>query len=252
MRLHSDLLHALDAATFASEALGIEPDAWQADVLRSSSSRLLLNCCRQSGKSTTAGVLGLHTALYRPGALVLIVSPSQRQSTELFRKVSDLVTRLPQRPDMVEDTKTSATFGNGSRIISLPGTEGTIRGYSAASLIIEDEAAWVSPETHDAVLPMLAVSRGRLVLMSTPFGKRGHFHAEWTRGGDDWERVQITATDVVRIGDDFLDEQRRRMSEMKFRAEYLCEFTETDDAVFAYADIDAALSHSVSPLFGAS
>jgi hypothetical protein len=31
--------------------LGLEPDAWQVEVLESTHSRLLLNCCRQAGKS---------------------------------------------------------------------------------------------------------------------------------------------------------------------------------------------------------
>ena len=56
MLLHSDLLRALDASLFAREALGIDLDPWQAEVLTSASTRLLLNVTRQGGKSTTAAV----------------------------------------------------------------------------------------------------------------------------------------------------------------------------------------------------
>ncbi len=38
-----------------------------------------------------------------------------------------------------------------------------------------DEAARVSDELYRAVRPMLATSGGRIVLLSTPFGKRGFF-----------------------------------------------------------------------------
>jgi hypothetical protein len=99
---------------------------------------------------------------------------------------------------------------------------------------------------------MLAVSRGRLVLMSTPWGQRGHFHAEWEQGGDDWERVRITAYDCPRISDEFLAEQRRRMSDLKFRSEYLCEFTSTEDAVFRLEDVMGAMSDNVTPLWAAA
>ena len=67
-------------------ALGLVPDPWQSEVLRSDSRRLLLNCCRQSGKSTTTAILALHRALYAPESLILMVSPGLRQSGELFKK----------------------------------------------------------------------------------------------------------------------------------------------------------------------
>jgi len=76
--------------------MGVEPDPWQARLL-DSDERALVLCHRQAGKSTTAAVLGLHPAIYHPGSLVLILSPSLRQSGELFRKVKASYTAL-QRP----------------------------------------------------------------------------------------------------------------------------------------------------------
>lgn len=68
------------------------------------------------------------------------------------------------------------------RIVSLPSSEATVRGFSGAALIVEDEASRVPYDLYCAMWPMLAISGGRLVLMSTPFGKRGHFFEEWTQG----------------------------------------------------------------------
>jgi phage terminase large subunit-like protein len=53
---------------------------------------VLLNCSRQSGKSTVAASLAVYEALALPGALVLLLSPSLRQSQELFRKTLDVQT----------------------------------------------------------------------------------------------------------------------------------------------------------------
>src|SRR5947209_6815711 len=64
---------------------GLTPDPWQEKLLRSSSSRLLLLCSRQAGKSQTAAALALKTALLEPPALILVLSPTLRQSGELFR-----------------------------------------------------------------------------------------------------------------------------------------------------------------------
>ena len=82
-----DLAHALDPVAFVQDRLKFEPDPWQARLLRSCAPWILLNCCRQSGKSTTTAAVALHTALYDPG-LILLVSPSLRQSKELFAKVT--------------------------------------------------------------------------------------------------------------------------------------------------------------------
>ena len=71
-------------------AAGMEPDPWQRDLLSSPAARLLVLCTRQAGKSETAAALALHTALFQPGSLTLLVSPSLRRSVELFRKVLHL------------------------------------------------------------------------------------------------------------------------------------------------------------------
>src|SRR6185436_3102472 len=73
---------------------GMTPDLWQANLLRSHAERVLLLCCRQAGKSTIAAALGLHRAMLVPRSPVLLLSPSLRQSSELFRKVRDLFNAL--------------------------------------------------------------------------------------------------------------------------------------------------------------
>lgn len=46
LAIATDLCAALDPVTFARR-VGLAPDLWQADVLRSDASRLLRNCARQ-------------------------------------------------------------------------------------------------------------------------------------------------------------------------------------------------------------
>ncbi len=243
-----DLQLALDPVAFANE-LGFEPDPWQESVLRWTGKRLLMNCSRQSGKSTTASILGLHRALYHPKSLVLLVSPSLRQSSELFRKVTEFLDNLSVRPNLLEDNKLSCTLENKSRIVSLPSSEATIRGFSGANLIIEDEASRVSDDLYRTIRPMLAVSSGKLILLSTPFGKRGHFYEEWINATA-WERVRVPATECPRISPEFLEEERRSLGDWWFRQEYMCEFMETIDQVFGYDLVIKALSSDVEPLFG--
>lgn len=242
-----DLKLSLDPVAFAKE-LGFTPDPWQEKVLRWSGNRILLNCSRQSGKSTTAAILALHKSIYELDSLILLVSPSLRQSSELFRKVTDLLNKLTVRPKKLEDNKLSCTFENRSRIVSLPSSEATIRGFSGASLIIEDESSRVPDELYLAIRPMLAVSGGKLILMCTPFGKRGHFFGEW-ENGQGWERVEIKADVCPRISKKFLEEERLSLGDWWFKQEYMCEFVEPIDQIFGHDLIMQSLSSEVKPLF---
>ena len=247
VQLSHDLELALDRVAFA-EALGLDPDPWQRDLLRSSSERVILNCSRQSGKSTMTAVITLHRALYHPGSLILCLAPALRQSQELFGKVLSFYRDLGRPVSPQAERKLSLELENGSRIVTLPGTEKTIRGFSGTALLVLDEAARVADELYFAVKPMLAVSGGALMMMSTPYGKRGVFFEEWTgRGG--WERYEVPADKCPRISEEFLEEERASLPPWVYRQEYECSFEETEDQVFTTDLIDRAVTSEVKPLF---
>jgi len=229
---------------------GMTPDDWQAKLMRATWKRALLLCSRQAGKSSVAGALTLAEALTRPRSLILLLSPTLRQSGELFRDKLLPLWRALGRPLLDRPpTQLTLELSNGSRIISLPSSEGGIRGYSGVRLLVVDEAARVPDDLYRAVRPMLAVSQGRLIAMSSPFGKRGFFYEEWT-SSHEWERVRITAEECPRISPEFLAEEREAIGERWFNQEYRCSFEDMIGAVFRQEDIDAAFSDTVTPLFG--
>jgi hypothetical protein len=229
--------------------LGLEPDRWQTSLLYSDAPRMLLLCSRQAGKSQTAAAVALKTALLAPQSLILLLSPSLRQSGELFRdKFLPLYRRWTNACPARRETALELELANGSRIVSLPGTEQTIRGYSGVKLLVIDEASRVADALYCAVRPMVAVSHGRLVALSTPFGKRGWFHDEW-HSTSSWERVRITAEECPRIPASFLAEERLALGPRWYRQEYECSFEETIDAVFSSEDIAAAFQHDGRPMF---
>jgi hypothetical protein len=235
--------------TTGEDWLGFEPDAKQGDLLRRDVRRLLLNCTRQWGKSTITAAKAVARAQEREGSLTLVVSPSARQSGEFLRKAAAFVRRMGIPPRGDGDNEISLLFPNGSRLVGLPGTEATVRGFSAVSLMLIDEAARVSDEMYKAVRPMLAVGDGDLWLMSTPFGKRGFFWEEWTKGGALWERVTVPATECPRILASFLEEEKASLGDRWFRQEYLCEFLEAEDVLFRREVIERAITDEVKPLF---
>jgi hypothetical protein len=249
VELRDDLRLALDRVAFA-EKLGIVPDGWQEDLLRSSAERVLLNCSRQSGKSTMSAVIALHRALYHPGSLILCLAPALRQSQELFAKIAGFYRDLGRPVSPIGERKLSLELENGSRIITLPGTEKTIRGFSGVSLLIVDEAARVEDELYFAVRPMLAVSGGALIMLSTPYGQRGIFYEEWTSGDSrEWQRFRVSAEQVPRISPAFLSGERRALGSRWFEQEYLCVFGELEGAVFSREAIERMFDTEYKLLF---
>ncbi len=232
----------LRVSEFARRRLGFEADDRQAAALNSQAKRGILNCTRQWGKSTVLAVKAVHRAWTVAGSLVLVASPSERQSAEFLRKAAGFLMRLgvPRRGD--GDNASSLALPNGSRIVGLPGTEGTVRGFSAVSMLLIDEAARVQDATYKSLRPMLAVGKGDLWLMSTPRGQRGFFYESWINGGETWERHSVPATECPRIEAGFLEEERGELGSTWFAQEYLCEFVDGGGGWFGRRLVEGALS----------
>ena len=241
---------SFDPSLFMERAYDISPDPWQQEFLLLSPKRMLILCSRQSGKSTTCGALALHRATFSPNSLTLIVSIRMRQAQETLRKVKgglDLVSRITG--GVKYETQSMLEFPNGSRIIALPGGQESVRGFSNVSLVIIDEAAQVPDELYNSLRPVMAVSQGDLIALTTPWGQRGWFYNAWTGGdGIAWEKTKITAPECSRISAEFLEEERNSMGEWMFRQEYLCEFVDPQDQYFSHDMILNAITDEVQPL----
>ena len=198
-----------------------------------------------------SGIIALHRALYHPGSLILCLAPALRQSQELFGKVLGFFRELGRPVPQQAENRLGLELENGSRIVTLPGGERTVRGYSGAALLIVDEAARLDDALYYAIRPMLAVSGGALMMLTTPYGKRGVFFEEWT-GGVGWKRYEVPARECPRIPLEFLEEERQALPPWVYRQEYECSFEETEDQVFTTDMIDRAVTSDVKPLFEAS
>lgn len=246
LSLASDLARALDPLAVARSA-GIDPDPWQREVLECDHPRILLNVHRQGGKSVTVASLAINQALDDPG-LIITGSPSQRQSGELLRKIIEVLHAAEPDIELETLSATELELSNGSRIVSLPGTEKTVRGFSSPKLILLDEAARIDDEYFVAVKPMLATGGGRMIQLSTPWGRRGQFFNNWEYGRDTWRRFRVAATDCPRISAAFLAEEQRELGPLRYASEYLCEFVDAAEQFFPSSLIEAALSAEVHPL----
>jgi len=209
---------------YCKEKFGIQPDKWQLRLLEAKKN-VVIRAGRQVGKSTGVALKAFFYALENPDKTILIVAASQRQSGLLFEKVKSLF--VEAEPELIAEdpTLTRLILKNGTRIYSLPAgrTGYAIRGFSI-DLLIADEAAFISEAVWVALIPMLAVTQGKLILLSTPFGKGGYFYECF--GDKDYIHFHINSEHCPRIPKTFLDKEKARMSKMEYAQEYLGEFIE--------------------------
>jgi hypothetical protein len=238
----------LDPALLFGSAGLDPPEPWQCRVIRSIAKRLAVLCPRQVGKTTTVAAYALNCALHKPNFIVLIVSPSERQSDLLLERAIDIFVALQHKPTGGRKVTRRLELQNGSRIISLPGNEKTIRGLSA-DLIVIDEAARVPDELFSTVVPMVAAREGRIVALSTPFGKRGFFYKACTGLHSRWSVVKIKAEESRRLSVESLDEARQTLDPHWYRQEFECEFLGDSTLYFPPELIEAAIDENIEPFY---
>ena len=200
-------------------------DRWQEEVL-STEGNICLRAGRQVGKSTVISVKAGEYAVKNKNKTILIIASVERQAYLLFEKTLDYIYR--QHPKMIKKGKDRPTkhrilLENGSQIYSLPtGLSGYgIRGFTI-DLLIADEAAFIPEEVWTSVTPMLAITKGNIILLSTPCGKSGYFYNCFNN--DSFTRFHVSSEDCPRKNDQFLNEEKKRMTKMQYAQEYLGEF----------------------------
>src|SRR3954463_710125 len=223
-----------DPIAWAEGIAELTLDPWQRAVLLSTAPRLLLNATRQSGKSTAAALKAAWTVLQ--GGLAVVVSPSLRQSSYLFRKLARHL--VASDASFRRETLTEVELVAGGLAVSLPGDRpAMLRGLSlrhegGPAVLIVDEASRVRDELWATVSPMLAAApAAQQILLSTPAGASGEFHRAWS-SGEDWQRVQITADQCPRISAAHLAAERIRLGDALYRQEYFGAFVSAPGSVF--------------------
>jgi hypothetical protein len=194
---------------------------WQRQMLEETRDTFLLKG-RQVGATEVASALAIHTARSKAGSTTAIISPSQRQSSEVTARARHGFWLLGET--LRQDSVSLLRLANGSRVISLPGNARGIRGYSC-DLVILDEAAWIPAETFTAARPLTAATGGRLIVQSTPGAPVGPFYELAENVPDDWASFKVRCDEVPTISAEFLDRERRQMAPDLYAQEYEAEFS---------------------------
>ena len=229
----------------------MELDKWQKDVL-ACKGNVVLRSGRQVGKSTVISQKAGEYACNHPQKTILVIASVERQAFLIFEKIlayiydnhKNLIKRGKDRP-----TKSRIRLTNGSVIHCLPtGLSGYgIRGYTI-DLLIADEAAFIPEEVWTAVTPMLAVTKGDIILLSTPFGKGGYFFRCFE--DETFTSFHVSSEDCPRISKEFLEQEKKRMSRLQYAQEYLGEFVDELRRFFSTELIQSCMQPFVLPKEG--
>ena len=175
----------IDPVIFARVFCKFYPHWYQAQILRDFAQNISIRMGRQMGKTSSIAIFALWYAYNRPDALtsydkvtVVIIAPSQRQSKIMYDQIRSYIHANPLlEASVVKSTLDRIELDNNSVIHNFPVGDSAekVRGFSI-NLLIVDEAAYIRERVYTAVLPSLASTNGRLVLIGTPAARAGMFY----------------------------------------------------------------------------
>lgn len=200
-------------------------DPWQQEVLNTEGN-LCLRAGRQVGKSTIIGLKAAKFALENPKKTIMVISKTERQAELLFAKILMNINELKKseiKKGKDRPTKHKIQLKNNSIIYCLPtGETGFgIMGYTI-DLLIADEAAWIPEEVWMSVTPALAITRGAIWLLSTPYLKEGYFYNAFQ--DPSFTSFHTTSEDCPRKDQAFLDHKKATLTKAQYAQMYLGEF----------------------------
>jgi hypothetical protein len=214
-----EIAYRIDPASWVREVLAMTPEPWQETYLRApAGASVLALTARQRGKTTTAAWAIAHTMVFRPNSLSVIACPAQRQSAEAVRRVREALTKADH--ELKSDNVYGLELTTGARVLTLPGSDDSIRGMTVDGWIVADEAARLPADLIAALRPMRARRpQARFAMLSTAWSRTDPFWAAWSDGDPSWIRLQATA-ETAPFSPQFLDKERRALGDHAFQREY--------------------------------
>lgn len=191
---------------------------------------------RQRGKTfLTEGIL-LHYAINQAHSINAMISPTLAQSRKVFKEIvngiyaSGIIAKK-------NETLLEIELINGSTIFFKSSEMGDgLRGFKVSGILILDEAAYLTDDILELILPWRQVSNAPMLLVSTPKIRQGAFYSYWLQGLEDGENIKsIDWCDwdtSCLISEDMIKQYKKVMTANQFKSEILGEWLDDDGMVF--------------------
>lgn len=227
-------------------ARGFHPFSYQRDVIdeikdaRGTGKVVCVLSSRQKGKTMMCANILLYYAINHPKTKNICLSPTLKQAKSIYKTITSA---LANKGMMVASNGTDLeiTLITGSVISFKSAEQGeALRGYTITGIGIIDEAAFISDDVFNLVLPWFDFHKAPMLLVSTPFIRSGFFFKYYNYG---LERIHNTVT-INWSDEKYIEDIRKvlpleRLLEYKamlpknvFKTEYLGEWLDDDGVVF--------------------
>jgi len=232
-----------------------EPFKYEAELLNDSEKKLrVIRKSRQVGITTTIAHEVVWKGILFSNKLILIISPSDRQSQIVMTKIHAIIDSNEElKKEIIKRNLSEIIFSNNSKIFSLPNNPDRFRGFAATDIYLDEAAHFLNDEPVWAVIkPMLIATKGTLTIISTPFGKRGLFFEQYQyavnqKGLDPEVKFYdfFPSTISPLINDVDLEKEKKNMTDLEFQQEYLGEFVEAVDTYIPMELIEPCVDPSL-------
>lgn len=212
-------------------------DDWQREII-DYDGNVLLCTGRQVGKTLTMSRKAALYMLKHPKTQIIVVSLTEDQAKLIIVMILDYLEKnhkkeISQKKD--KPTQNRIRLRNGSGVLARPvgNTGDAVRGFTADVLII-DEASRMPELAFEAARPTLLTTKGKIWMCSTPFGKQGYFYESYLNRQKRFRIWHVSSTEVIsnrpisqkwtedqrKISIEFLNQERKDMTELQFGQEY--------------------------------
>jgi hypothetical protein len=237
---------------------------YQKALLADRSPARLVCKSRQVGITAVLALETCHIALHQPGATILWLSKDREAASLALGYAKTALRGLDAK--LERDAETFIRLENGSKVISLPASPATARGFAATAVYL-DEFAHVhyAQEVYQSVEPTVAQG-GRITAISTPAGKANLFFLLWSgQQGGEWSRQTIYWYDCPAYNPDgyrllavaerqtvgergeWYRQMRPKFTAQSWAQEFCCDFAGSGAARFRPGDVERAHQGASGP-----
>lgn len=222
--------------------INIDLFPWQSDCLQQIINNKhkihVIKSRRQTGKSILMELVLLKFALENNNGSVYYVLPSYKQCVKIWDELIKMIenTCFVKK---INNTLFQIKLVNGTEIqfFSAEQKISSLQGYTARSLLIVDEGAFISEDVYNAILPWTNTCQPTTIFISTPQFKVGTFYNFWCDGlNPDIEDVMsfdfCKYDTSALLSQSRLEYYRRTLPSMIFKQHYLGEFSDSEGSVF--------------------
>ena len=199
---------------------------------------IVTKAVRQVGKSICLSLLVIAASIKEPRSESKVVLPIYKQAEKAYEKLCEIGAPLITKQNA---SGLKVTFINGSTVEFSSAESGdNLRGFTVrrSGILAIDEASFMDSDFfYSVLLPMTNVFKSDIFIFSTPKARQGFFYDLFEQGiKDDPKVISVdwTKYDTSKYLDtETLEIYKKKLPRSVFRSEYLGEWLETNESVFA-------------------